>query len=346
MPRVMFFNNNLAPLAEIECRTRRVWVLNRPDEELGKASVYIALREPKLNEELLRFRNVVYIRDTYGLPDWAGQVGEPQDYNQGEVMVAANAYEMILSDRTPGGGGAAGAPGAIFAELLSRSNVIPTYIDVGNIADVPIGRDINPGTRHTLSLLGTLQERLGGEWEVVPSLDQSNAPVFTANYAQRLGTDLRGTDIHLEEGLNIELAQAALMSIQGRVHNRVKVIGQALQEASHHESQWYTDTASRDLYGYAEAQYNENRRSQAAVDASAQIHLLAEAQPFRIFSGIVCNDKAMYPYLRIGNVMTLRLHTIGYQNNAIGGDYSVRIVEMQVDDFVPGVDLTLEEYND
>src|SRR5690348_631835 len=135
MTRVFVYSPDLTTFyGELICRTVRAYALNTALDPLLTATAHVSIAGPALSEDLLRLRNILYISDGV-LPDWAGQIGEPQGMSQSEVEINATAAEIILPDRWPLAG-LRGTPGSVFRQLISEANAsAPCGIGAGDIDD-------------------------------------------------------------------------------------------------------------------------------------------------------------------------------------------------------------------
>ena len=341
MPQVFVFDYTLKPLAELVCRTQRSWVLNRPDESLGAATAWLAITDPNLGDGLLRFGNILYIHDGL-LPDWAGVVGEPQAFDPAEVSIAATAAEVLFDDRRleerrP----LSGSPGSIFRQLVRlAAQAAPLGIGEGDIDEAGLSARCDLGVRSMLSAIQEVQSRYGGEWGIAPALSSGGLPVLSAWYSQQCGADYSGS-VALVEGVNIKLEGGPVMTRYGRVRNDVLAVGTGGKQDSAARG-IASDPASISSYGLRQMAVVGNFQNQADVDARAAQEVATRKEPLRRFE-VTANNPDVYPYLRIGNRLSLELTSLGFQDGRRGIRTTVRVIGMATDDQEGEVPLVLEE---
>lgn len=341
MPQVFIYDYTLKPLAELVCRTRRSWVLNQPDEQLGSATAWLSINDPNLSEELLRFGNILYIHDGL-LPDWAGVIGEPQSFDQAEVSIGATAAETLFDDRRLDGlSRLEGTPGAIFRQIVRAADLpAPLGVSEGDIGEDGEPVRLQVGTQSLLDLIQDLQDKHGGEWGVEPGLSDGRAPVLSAWYRAATGQDYSGS-VALIEGVNITYADGPIMTRYGRVKNDVMVLGTGGKQDTGVRGA-AIDHASISAYGLRQKAIVENLAGQSSVDSRAAQEVRAGKAPLRRFE-VTANNPDIYPYLRIGNRLGLELVSLGFQDGRRGLTTTVRVIGMATDDADGDVPLVLEE---
>jgi len=341
MPLVLMYDYTLKPLAELVCRTRRSWVLNQPDEQLGAATLWLSVADPNLSEELLRFGNILYIHDGL-LPDWAGVVGEPQAFDQAEVSIGATAAETLFDDRRlDGQTRLEGTPGAVYRQIVRAASLIaPLGIVEGDIGELGRPVALGVGTHSLLELIQNLQDKHGGEWGVEPSLSAGRTPVLSAWYRPQTGQDYSGS-VALIEGVNITYADGPIMTRHGRVRNDVLVVGSGGKSDTGLRGS-ASDPASISAYGLRQEALVENLSSQSSVDSRAAQEVATSKDPVRRFE-VTANNPDIYPYLRIGNTLGLELTSLGFEAGRRGLTTTVRVIGLATDDADGEVPLVLEE---
>lgn len=341
MAQVYMYDYTLKPLAELVCRTQRSWVLNRPDEALGAATLWLSINDPNLGDGLLRFGNILYIHDGI-LPDWAGVVGEPQVFTQAEVAIRATAAEILFDDRRLDDMRRMdGAPGALFSQVVRLANEpAPLGIALGGAEEGGRTVTFKPGARSLLGVIQDVQARYGGDWGVAPSLGEGRLPTLSAWYSLRCGADYSAS-VALIEGVNISFADGPIMTRYGRVKNDVAVIGAGGKQDTALRAT-ASDLPSIDAYGLRQLAVVENLQSQASVDARAAQEVEARRQPSRRFE-VSADNPDLYPYLGIGNTLGLELVSVGFQDGRRGIRTSVRVIGMAADDREGEIPLVLEE---
>lgn len=328
---------------ELLCRTVRAWTLNRALDPLPTATAYVSVADPALSEDLLRFRNILYITDGI-LPDWVGQVGEPQGIGQGEVEINATAAEIILDDRWPLSS-LQSTPGAAFRQLISDANAsAPCGISAGDIEDGDDVVNINRGTQSVLQAIQRLQLKTGFYWGISGSRAEGRMPVLSAWFRRDIGQDFTGevNSLALDETLNLELdTSGQIMVKNGRVKNMVHVTASSgsSDNSAKGEDQ---DADSINTYGLAQFITAESAKSDLQAKGKATTALNERSAPSIRFA-VTCNDPTVYPFLRLGSRYPLILRTVGFQNGRRGWEGTVRIIGMAYDDMVNKVELTLED---
>lgn len=344
MSKVYFFTHDLKPLCEVTCRSQWSAPLNTPDGQLGTASLYLSVNETKLDRGITRFGNVVVIVPGFGLPLWCGEVGEPQNADQGEIEIGATSIEIVLDDRNVIGRIEKGSAGTQLNDILAESALAaPMILNAGDIDDGGSVVRTLGGQRSALSYLQDLQRKYGGEWGVDCVLGPGNVPSLSVFYRPRIGVDLSGS-VALIEGTNIKFADSPIVERFGRVKNDVTVINHGGKD-----DRVITGRAinqrSVDLYGLRQLILAENLRSQANADARAAHEAEARGFPQRRFN-VTANNPAVYPSLRMGNTLRLQLLTIRDEDGGVGIDTRVRVIGLAWDDQQGEVPLVLEEVFD
>jgi hypothetical protein len=343
MARVYFYDKDLRPLADaVSCLTSRSYVLNQPNEQFGTATAIIPVTEPKIENGILKFGNIMYIKDPE-LGDWCGEVGEPLEPGMQTVEVNAISIETILADRHIKNVVFSDLMGANVQGLIEASHrQAPLVISLGDIdsARSPLGKVDTQG-KTVLECIQQAQEMSGYEWGIEPSLTEGNVPYLSLWWRSQTGVDLR-EQVALTEGVNIELRTTPLVSWYGRIKNEIYVYASTL-------SGYVTDPAiarnqdSIDTYGLRQMAITENGVNQAGLQARANAEVGARAWPKRRFRPTV-NKSDVYPYLRIGNIVRLITRSIPDVNGAGSGvNTNVRILGIATDDWTEIAELTVEE---
>lgn len=320
--------------------TSRSWVLNGPDEQFGSASIVISNKEPKLTEQLLRFGNIVYIHDGV-LPDWCGEVGEPEEGYQGEVVVNALSIETILDDRTCGSNTFEGYSADVILSIIQEAHrQSPMIITDG---DLETGGQLTKSITYGKSALMLIQEQqaaTGYEWGVEPALGEYKIPTLSIWWDSFRGEDLSGS-VSLIEGVNIEFAAGPLYTKHGRIKNEVTVSGTTLV----HDEPFLTIARNDDsisTFGLRQRHIIGGIATGRALQARAITEVANNATPYYRFYP-TANNPTIYPYLKIGNILGIQLKTVGRTGGRTGITSTVRIVGMATDDEIGTVELTVQE---
>lgn len=327
---------------ELVCRTVRSWVLNTPDESLATATAYVAITDPILSTDLLRFRNILYIHDGV-LPDYVGQIGEPQDYSQSEIAIGSTAIEILLDDYHPLDT-IIGLPGQIFRQTIADANAGGAGgLIVGDVDDGDSVMGVQQGSKTALDVVKTLQLRTGFEWGVDGNLPKGQPPELTAWFRQFTGYDYTGETpyLPLDETLNIRCdPSGVILSKTGRVKNASRIVASSGSNVNAFVGT-HEDAVGQSIYGRAVFTSGESAKNQTQTDRRAVQAVAERSEPLERFQ-ITVNDPAMFPYLRIGSYFPLELRTTGFQDGRVGGFWYVRIIAMSYDDMVNEVELTVE----
>lgn len=346
MARVFIFSHDMSRLyAELKCRTSRSWRLNASDEQFGIATAFVSVSEPLLSPELLQFRNVLWIHDGV-LPDWVGQIGEPQNYSQSEIGIGAKAYEAALGERWIQAR-LNGGPGAVFRQLISDANAVESLnISLGDVDDG--GRDVQIGRQMSvLQGIQAIQRKTRYEWGIDASLPEGAAPVLSAWFRQKTGTDYSGSTPHidLDEHTNIEFDPGNMIMVKfGRVYNHVRIYAASGNQEDSAIGEAF-NRLSVDQYGLSQYVTSEPLKTDTLTQKHAESEASSRATP-KVRFAITVNDSTVFPYLRIGNSFNLILRTVGWQNGARGWTGPVRVIGMAYDDMENKVALTLQEVTD
>ena len=213
--RVLIYTRDKNPIAEIVCRTSRTWVLNRANDQLGEAHLFISVNDPNLSENLIKYGNLLLISDQY-LPYWGGVIDCPQNESYDEIEVHATSAEILLDDRTMYAFNHVDSDFGVFRNYIRYANSkVATGIDEGDIEDDD-SKVAKQRGMSALQIIQTLQERNHKDWGVSADLDGQGLPDLRAWWKTKIGTDY-SADVALVEGDNIELASQPIISLQGRV---------------------------------------------------------------------------------------------------------------------------------
>jgi hypothetical protein len=343
MARVYFYDKDLRPLADaVSCMTSRSYVLNQPNEQFGSATATIPLTEPKLTNGILKFGNIMYIRDPE-LGDWCGEVGEPLEPGMHDVDVNAISIETILADRHIKNVQFTDLMGANVQGLIEASHrQAPLVISIGDIASAksPLGKVDTVG-KTVLECIQYAQEMSGFEWGIEPSLTEGNVPYLSLWWRESTGVDLR-EQVALIEGVNIELRASPFVSWYGRIKNEIYVYAATLSGYAT-EPAVARNQESIDTYGLRQMAITENGVNQAGLQARANAEVGARAWPKRRFRPTV-NKTDVFPYLRIGNIVRLMVRSVPEVNGGGAGiDTNVRVIGIATDDGTGTAELTTEE---
>jgi hypothetical protein len=346
MTNVYLLDYNLRAIAEVDCRAQCAWVLNTPNGELGTASIVLSVNESKLSEQLLRWGNILYIGNTPA-GDWAGVVTGESD-TQSEITLNATSAEILLDDRCmrrglDRSGTFSGSFGMMLTQVITDANRISnTGLSAGDIQiEGPSLNDKRSGDY--LTFIRRRQEITGWEWAVVPTLNDGGVPVLALSARPQLGTD-HSANAALEEGVNLQFADGPIRTVTGRVKNDILNVGVIGTPDGQQILTPETDDTSISLYGPRQAEVKTTDVSKEALIARADADLARQKQPERRYT-LVANSAAIYPYLRIGNYLALRLYSAGFDWQTLqrGTNTVVRIIGMSYDTSLGVVPLIVQE---
>ena len=337
MARVFIYSHDLKTFyGELICRTVRAWTLNAPLDQLPTATVYVATADPELTQEMLRYRNVLYITDGI-LPDWAGQIGEPSGRGYTETRITATAYETVLDDRYPLNNVKTTTPGVIFESLINDANAVePLGIDLADVEDLDRPISFSRGSLSTLQAMQWLQRKTKFQWGITPTLPEGQPPRFDAWFRQTAGYDWTGDVNRLEliEDINIECEPSGdVIVTNGRVKNDVKVVASSGSTDNAFEA-FAFDIESASLYGIAQYVTAENAKSKDIAQQRADRELAQRLKPGDR-PAVTVNDPAIFPYLILGSRYPLYLPRLNWE-----GD--VELIGMAYDDLANKVECVVE----
>lgn len=322
MSRIQVFDRNGVMIAEFEATCNRSWLLS----DVGKAQLDLSVFDAKCRREYLEFGNLVLVEHEK-LPAWGGVIDTPRTwYGNGAVSVQAYSAEKLLSYRiAPLNITLKGTAGEIVRQMLQLAQADDTLPIVEGQIDV--GGTQRQETLNVSVILEEMQrvaKRAGGEFTVIPVVTRGILS-FELSYYTSIG---RETGFGLEEGHNLELTSRVLVE-QGNLVNDLVGYGDGASWTSR-PTQRVIDEGSIGLYGRRQGakNFSGNVIEGTLLDNSVK-YVEQRKQPRMTFDLSALNVGETWSWLRPGNVLKMRLFSVGFNGDSFGytGDVLVRGME-------------------
>lgn len=343
--RVIVYNRQGNPLAQLKCNTERSWLLNGE----GMSVITISANDNKIRRELIQFGNFVTIQHAT-LPLWAGVIDTDRSWGKSKVVLTAWTGERILKFRRSQMVGLIqkNSAGDLFRSLIESSRLgkvvavtaPDSRIRIGNVWSGGNPREETFDGKLIYDHITGLAERTGYEWDVNGAFTESGDLYFQANWYNKRGS-VSGR--LLKEGLNITTEEAALVE-QGVIINDLLAVGDGSTEGSritHIE----TDPASIDKYGLRQYTMDFSGNTEATtLQDNARGVILNSKDTVKIFSVTALDVGDVFQSLRIGNILPIYMSTVGFlPDGTLGTFTNVRIIGMRYSDVTNRCDLILQE---
>lgn len=325
--RVRIFDRQGKHRAEFRANVQRSWVIGAE----GRAAFTLSSLDTRnVDIDVINPGNWLYVQNS-SLQDWIGVIDFPREWAARKVTVHAYTPERLLRwRRGPIQQVLNGPAGAIFEQYIAWVNQAePTILQPGNIwKDGRTQTDtVNPVKLDTK--LRALYVSSGQEYTWRADTDQFGRLIVYADWVQRLGTN---TNLLLQEGKgggNIE-ATAQPMIESEPVENDILGYGDGLT--------WLTKptTQKRDIDSIHKYGLREGTKEFRGVTVPATLSDKTQSvldnisNPLHTFDvvGLDKNGALVFPWLRQGNRVNLRMQSVGFVNGGIGVDTSCRILGM------------------
>lgn len=300
-----------ALLAELEPSVREVsWRLN----DVGKVVFELSRKDAKASEVNLRFGNRVLIQWDNGLPNWAGMIDPPMEWNNGIIKCTAYSAEYILGTRQTDQGRyfTDASVGYIFSSLISEANAVEDMgISLGSVYE---GGDGHYPDYHFDNLLEIIRDSLckrlsDYDWDVTGS-ESGGRISLAANLYERKGADR--TNVALIEGSNLT---GIRLVKQGNIINWWDLAGEGSTWGSDRlVALGVKDDASRSLYGLRQGNGMYTSVSvQATLDSHASTLLEESKNPHNMLElSAVDEDPAGFEDYEVGDSVRVELPSYGF----------------------------------
>lgn len=333
---IRFFRRDCVYLDTVEADVTRSWLLSR----LGECSFIIPWVDPKLNQALVEFGNIIYITNPFTKP-WVGICETDREWPFEGPRIKGLTAEILLSYRNnlevdtvnnllKASEKITGSAGELVKEIVLRANADEdTMLRPGNIWTGGQSREetlISDYYTHVSSIAG----RSGCDFDVTATLPSTSLLSLAFNFYEKKGQDKSGF-ITLEEGVNMQ-RQDATMIEQGPIANSIIGIGSAANPvdrlAALHEN-----ALSRRRFGLRQKAITypdvtqidtlaQNVRTQVGLDA------FPSKNP-----RISITDPSLFKRIDEGDIVRLVTHTFGFgRNGKVGIDVPAQILGYEIND--------------
>ena len=320
--RVSIYDKSGQWLTEVNTTFNRVYKLN----EFGIGSFTLSTDDDKCREDYLQFGNYVYVEHDK-LPVWAGMIEPPQIWGHGQVTSTVYSAEYILSimisDRTIV---MQGAWGSIYQQLVTQmfDNDVKNVVRIGSIfgGGKVVNRTYNYANLY--DEVKILCKDSGNDFDFEPEIDANGKLYFSANWHEKRGALKNFT---LYEGTNIQLANP-LMRVQGRIANRLMIYGDGATFQTRPVAK-RDDKESRALYGQrwlAQPVQGDD------LNANADQLIKEYAHPRKTFNITALDVGDTFKQCRIGDMLNISFHSVGFSGSGLGTNEVVRILQMDYND--------------
>jgi hypothetical protein len=343
--RVIFYNRQGRPLAQILCNTERSWVLNGE----GMCVITISASDPKVRREIIEFGNFVTVQHAT-LPLWAGVIDTDRSWGKSKIVLTAYSGERLLKFRRSQLWGVIQrhSAGDLYSEFIKSSRlgkVVAIAAPDNRLREGIIWRGGSPREeafdgKLLYDHIAGLADRTGYEWDVNGAWDNNGDLYFQANFYLQRGLE-RGRS--LKEGLNITTEDNAVVE-QGVIINDLLALGDGSTDTTR-ITHIQIDAASIAQYGMRQftMDFSGNSDITTLMDNARGVVLDAK-NPIKIFSVTALDVGDIFSSLRIGNILPIFMNTVGFlPNGTVGTNTKVRILGMKYMDVTNRCDLTLQE---
>jgi hypothetical protein len=260
-------------------------------------------------EPYIRYGNYVTIEHVNGLDTWVGIVVTPRPWGAGFITVTAKSPMWIFAQRSGSyEQNISGSFGEVMGFVLGIVNAIePTLLIQGNYTS-----GISYTSTVDMSNVYTYVQRALAQAQTRMDFRPTLVKGRLAIYVDLSPTLYTASNMHLEEGLNIEKSSPILLE-QGDIYNDITVIGVGLDQTKYIGKAF--DAISIQLYQRRQFIFSEGS-SQADVDRLATVRLAQYAYP-RNTLGLSAIDLT---YIKVGNSGPVNLFSAGYFANGIQTD--------------------------
>ena len=318
--RLRIFDRQGFSLAEFRVNVERSWAIGYE----GRATFsYPTRKTDVVNEKVLQFGNYLLVESTT-LPPWIGVIDTPRAWADKEVEVNAFTPERLFSYRRGGiENKLTGSAGSIFAQLIDIINLAePTILQAGSIWRGGSQREetVTPDTIE--KNLKQLQSRSQEEYSFDPQI-LNNRLAILANWTDKLGEETPLVLQAANYGGNVE---TPTMTEDDEIMNDVLGYGDGITWSSRIVAN-ITDLQSIQKYGLRQSGQEWRGVSRLeTIEANNYDIIYRKRKPRRIFRLTALNIGSTFDYIRLGNICTLQLQSMGFDRN--GTDTIIRILGM------------------
>ena len=339
--RIQIFDRAGIRLDEINARCTRSWIL----DGIGVAKITLASSDSKATFRNLFPGNLVFIENSRA-GNWGGILWTPVSFLRGSVALTCYSAEYILRQRRVTPFTASGTAGQIFQMALTMANQQEeTRIIAGTIeSDGPAWSEVFK-YQTIYEIMVKCHEKSGQDWSLIPAIGTDGRLTFQANWHIKRGSAF---NYRLEEGLNLEAPEGAVLTVEEDVANDVLVYGNSGSITSALYSN-KIDQLSRGAYGLRQASFGVDSTDTAGLDAAAAAKLLELAYPTNTHRLVILDQPSSFPafnFIDLGNQLVYNNASYGFntQTGAIGqGEVNIRITHREYDETVGKMPITAYE---
>lgn len=333
--RVQIFSNDGSYLTETRARCKRAWLM----DDNGDGTLYMPKNDINATEANLRYGNFVYVRNKL-VGDWVGVIRTPLSFGNSTYEIGLQQAGVLLKDR-PVRKVDKGTSDAIVRQLISDANEeADLRIRPGEFTATSAVTSLPSIMDSALVAVKKLVERTGSHWSVDPVVGADGRLFIQFNWLTTVGQSFIGTiELHEGQGANIERDERDPVVQQGEIYNHVTVVGKSATNDRLQPGIAF-DQDSINLYGLRKCILTENLSTQTSVNNSATYHVSVMAWP-QYTLNLTAITAAIYPYIQIGNYLSVRLISVGFSNGQPGFRGSAQVVGKAYDDTEGSMPLTL-----
>lgn len=260
-------------------------------------------------EPFVRYGNYVTIEHDNGLDTWVGIIVTPRPWGAGFITVTAKSPMWLFAQRT---GSYEQAVSGSFGEVMGLVLGIVNAIEATLLIQGAYTSGISYNSTVDMSNVYTYVQRALAQAQTRIDFRPTIVKGRLAIYVDLSATLYTASNMHLEEGLNIEKNSPILLE-QGDIYNDITVIGVGLDQTKYIGKAF--SPTSIQLYMRRQFVFSEGA-SQADVDRLAAVRLAQYAFP-RNTLGLSAIDLT---YIKVGNSGPVNLFSAGYLANGVATD--------------------------
>lgn len=321
-------------LTTIQTSTERSWVV----DDFGKCSFTLSQLDAKTAQKYLDIDRLIYIEGNDGLDVWAGVIDTDIDWNDdGTITYSAYSGEHLLKYRISPLNQVwkEASAGALFERMVNDANAKEDLlIRIGEVWKGGGPAEDTMDGKNYYEHIKALAKNRGNHWSIEPAIDPlTHKLYFKANYYETIG---RVRPLVLKEGFNIEKRSKPLR-LRGDIVNRLTGIGAGSDEErkTHTEE----DMTMRGRYRLREGTEDFTSETQASVTEDTVARLKQISKPQYTYSLTALNVGATFANIRKGDVLPLKMRTVGFG----GVNTMVKVSKMRYFDKTDTMEITPDE---
>lgn len=309
----------------------------------GKLSFPLSTSDPKCDEEIFQYGNLL-LWEHETLPWFVGPIRVPRNWPSGKLNVRADGGASLFNRRKlVENTKLTGAGGDVLMQIIDACNSLEDLLL--RPGDIWSGGTTREETMSTFALqhLQWVAAREGSDFWVRPEFDAQNKLMLMCDWFDEMGVD---TGLTLEEGVHLTYDPGSDVLVEdvegGNIINHVVGLGDSATDGKRPMSDPQEDIDSQGDYGLGmDRQVFYGNKTQETVTKNAISWLRRRSRPrYRSTARV---NSSMFPYLRIGNRFTLKLHSVGFRpGGGIGFERIARLVNMRYTTGDVDAEITLE----